>query len=159
MSTALDWETREFTHDDVSELSAPMIAWAQACYPNECCGLIVQTTTGQLDVIPCENLQDKLHARDPSHYPRTARTAYSLDSRILMSVADDGSVLRAIFHSHPDRGAYFSDEDTIMALGGDPSGEPAFPGVDYIVLSARADGVDDVRLFRWNSVRRAFEAL
>ncbi|MFT5429675.1 MAG: proteasome lid subunit RPN8/RPN11 [Myxococcota bacterium] len=158
MSTTLNWEARELTGDDVSELSAQMIAWAQACYPNECCGLVVQTAAGQLEAIECENLQDKLHVLDCANYPRTARTAYSLDSRILLTVADNGSVLRAIFHSHPDRGAYFSEEDTLMALGGDPNGEPAFPGVDYIVLSARADGVDDVRLFRWNSVRRAFEA-
>jgi proteasome lid subunit RPN8/RPN11 len=158
MSAALGWETHELTGDDVSDLSAPMSAWAQACYPNECCGLVVQTATGQLQAVECENLQDKLRALDSANYPRSARTAYSLDSRILITVADSGSTLRAIFHSHPDRGAYFSEEDTLMALAGDPNGEPAFPGVDYIVLSARADGVDDVRLFRWNSVRRAFEA-
>ena len=31
---------------------------------------------------------------------------------------EGGGVVRGFFHSHPDRGAYFSDEDLADALGG-----------------------------------------
>ena len=131
---------------------------AMAWYPRECCGLVVEID-GQLSAINCENLQDKFHALDAESYPRTAETAYSLDPRVFMQVEEKGGVVRAIFHSHPDRGAYFSDEDVLMALGGDSDGDPALPGVDYLVLSARAAGVDDVKLFTWNTETRSFTEL
>ena len=137
-------------------LMAGMREHAMAWYPRECCGLVVETD-GRLSAIHCENLQDKLHALDPASYPRTAETAYSLDPRVFMRVEEQGGSVRAIFHSHPDRGAYFSDEDVLMALGGEAAGDPALPGVDYLVLSARAAGVDDAKLFAWDSETRSFK--
>lgn len=142
-------------------LRAQMAEWAQRWYPSECCGLIVERG-GALEVWPCDNLQDKLHGIDPELYTRSGITAYNFDPRVFQRVADAGGSVRAIFHSHTDHGtsngAYFSDEDILDALGGDPDGDPILPGVDYVVLSARAAGVDDVKLFRWHEATRCFEA-
>jgi proteasome lid subunit RPN8/RPN11 len=133
-----------------------MNAWCMRGYPNEACGLVVETA-GSLSVLCLENLQDRLHALDPERYPRTAATAYNLDPRAFQRVEDAGGVVRAIFHSHPDRGAYFSDEDILSALGGDPDGDPILTGVDYLVISARSDGCDDAKLYTWTITSRSFE--
>lgn len=139
----------------LESLMPEMVDWAMQGYPKEACGLILERD-GALDVLCCENLQDKLHAMDSERYPRTAETAYNLDPMVLYRASEDGAAVRGIFHSHPDRGAYFSDEDVLSALGGDPEGEPILPGVDYLVLSARADGVDDAKLFVWDEAERRF---
>jgi|GEM_PF-1135358 proteasome lid subunit RPN8/RPN11 len=143
------------TIDDVEPLMEAMAEWAMAAYPNEGCGLLVERQR-TLEVVCCENLQDELHQLDPARYPRTAQTAYNLDPRVFCEVEDSGGRVRGIFHSHPDRGAYFSDEDSLCALGGDVGGQPVLPGVDYVVLSARRDGVDDRKLFHWESEERVF---
>ncbi len=132
-----------------------MNAWAVQGYPNEACGLIVERD-GRLAVTCCENQQDKLHALDPQRYTRTAATAYNLDPMEVVRVVEAGAVVRGVFHSHPDRGAYFSDEDVLSALGGDPEGEPVLPGVDYVVLSVRAGGVDEARVYSWDGDARRF---
>jgi proteasome lid subunit RPN8/RPN11 len=133
-----------------------MTEWVMAAYPNEGCGLLVERQS-TLEVVCCENMQDELHQLDPTQYPRTAQTAYHVDPRVLCDVEDSGGHVRVIFHSHPDRGAYFSDEDSLSALGGDVDGLPILPGVDYLVLSARHDGVDDRKLFHWESEERVYE--
>ena len=142
--------------EQLQPLMKEMNDWCMAGYPNEACGLIVETD-GVLSVLCLPNLQDRLHTLDPERYPRTASTAYNLDPRAFMKVEAAGGSVRAIFHSHPDRGAYFSDEDVLSALGGDPTGEPILPGVDYLVISARASGCDDAKLFSWSSGLGAFE--
>lgn len=98
-------------------------------YPSECCGLILRDEQHQLTLLPCVNLQDEWHARDPVSFPRTSATAYSIDPRVIM---DNESRMVCIYHSHPDHGAYFSDEDQLVAA---PFGEPSFPNVSYLVVS------------------------
>jgi len=143
------------TLERLQPLIPEMIQWVNAGYPNEACGMILEKA-GALSVLCCENLQDRLHRLDSERYPRTAATAYSLEPLLLYQATQNGAEVRAIFHSHPERGAYLSDEDVLGALGGDPSGEPLLPGTDYIVLSARMDGVDDVKLFSWDPAVRQF---
>jgi len=144
------------TLDSLAPLMDRVHQWVIQAYPNEGCGLIVERD-GRLEAICCENEQDRLHALDSSRYPNTARTAYAVDPIRLMESQSNGFALRAVFHSHPDRGAYFSSQDVLGALGGDPTGEPVFPGVDYWVLGTRSTGVEDARLFGWSSERRRFE--
>ncbi len=133
-----------------------MRAWAMQGYPDEACGLIVERE-GALAVECCENLQNQLHAVDPVRFERTAATAYNLDPMAVFRASESGAVIRGVFHSHPDRGAYFSEEDALSARGGDPDGDPILPGVDYLVLSARRSGIDDHKLFVWNASSRGFE--
>ena len=140
----------------LSPLMYEIEAWANQNYPEEACGVVVEKD-GLLEVMCRDNLQNELHARDPGSYPRDARTAYNLDPIVLCQVEASGGSVRVVFHSHPDRGAYFSDEDVLCALGGDPDGTPVLPGVDYLVLSSRANGVDDAKLFVWDDSNRKFE--
>ena len=143
------------TLQEMEPLMEAMAEWVMAAYPNEGCGVVVERQN-MLEVVCCENMQDKLHQLDPARYSRTAQTAYNLDPRVLLDVEDSGGRVRAIFHSHPDRGAYFSDEDSLSALGGHVDGQPILPGVDYLVLSARHDGVEDTKLFHWEPGERVF---
>jgi len=123
---------------------------AEACarYPCEACGLIVRGADGVLEVVATPNLQDRYHALDPAAYPRTARTAYTLNERLIARQADLGKRLVAIWHSHCDAGAYFSAEDARCAA---PDGQPLYPGVSYLVVSVIAGRVAGERMFHWDS--------
>jgi adenylyltransferase/sulfurtransferase len=119
-------------------------AHARAGYPEEVCGLIVS----EEEVRRCENRQNALHAEDPEHFTRDARTAYNLGPKDLFFL--DKSLRSArpvtvIYHSHVDVGAYFSEEDARAAA---PDGELLYP-VEYVVIDVRADGVREAKRFRF----------
>ena len=133
-----------------AELLEPIFAQAREEYASECCGLIVEAGDGSLQRIPCENLQDAMHAEDPETFTRTSATAYFIDPRLILEHADQ---LRCIYHSHPDHGAYFSDEDQMAAA---PFGEPSFPGVSYLVVSVEKGEVVDSVMFVWSAAAEAF---
>jgi len=90
-------------------------------YPDEACGLLVGPPDAPTatDCRPCANVQSRLHAEDPKAHPRDARTAYRIGPHDLFDltrkVRDEGLAFKAIFHSHADVGAYFSDEDQRQA--------------------------------------------
>lgn len=140
---------------------------ARAAYPDECCGVIVGPPAGEADggprrlrVLPLRNLQDEMHARDPESYPRTARRAFLIGpfelERVLREAKARGEVLRAIFHSHPDEEAYFSQEDRDAAV---PFGDvPSYPEAAHIVMSVRGGEVKGVKVFRWDAGSRDFLA-
>jgi adenylyltransferase/sulfurtransferase len=143
-----------------------MYAHAKAAYPEECCGVIVGPPPADLDrngheemrLLPLRNVQNEYHERDPESYPRTARRAYLIDpfemERILQEARENGEVLRGIFHSHPDEGAYFSQEDKDAAV---PFGDvPSFPDAKHIVLSVRDQEVQGYKVFRWAAETKDF---
>jgi adenylyltransferase/sulfurtransferase len=119
-------------------------AHARAGYPEEVCGLIIADQEARR----CENRQNALHAEDPAHFPRDARTAYNLGPKDLFfldkSLRSDRKVT-AIYHSHVEVGAYFSDEDARAAA---PDGELAYE-VDYLVVDVSRDGVRGAKRFRF----------
>lgn len=101
-------------------IRARVFAHCESAYPEEACGILVGPEMGAPDaVFPCANIQNALHAADPAQHPRDARTAYRVDPADLFAVTrairGDGRVFKAIFHSHADVGAYFSDEDQRQA--------------------------------------------
>jgi adenylyltransferase/sulfurtransferase len=119
-------------------------AHAREGYPDEVCGFIL----GGDEARRCENRQNALHAEDPEHFPRDARTAYNLGAKDLFFL--DKSLrsprpVRIIYHSHVEVGAYFSDEDSRAAA---PDGELLYP-VDYLVVDVSKDGVRGAKLFRF----------
>ncbi len=121
---------------------------AREGYPEEVCGLILDGGEARR----CKNRQNALHAEDPEHFPRDARTAYNLEARDLFFL--DKSLrtehpVRAIYHSHVDVGAYFSDEDARAAA---PDGELLYP-VDYLVVDAGPGGARGAKLFRFQDGR------
>src|SRR5437879_6327022 len=129
---------------------------AVAEYPNECCGVIL-VRGAERRHMPCRNVQDQMHARDPITFSRTARNAYymdPIDALKLNRLADEGFAFAVIYHSHPNAGAYFSETDRGQAL---IKGEPAYPGAVYVVVSVVGRDVKGLAAYRWNAERRVFD--
>jgi [CysO sulfur-carrier protein]-S-L-cysteine hydrolase len=124
-------------------------------YPAESCGVVL-VRGAERRLLPCRNVQNELHARDPERHPRTARTAYHIDPRDLLRIGrleSEGFEVAVIYHSHVDAGAYFSETDRRQALIGD---DPAYPGTTYLVTSVAAGRVEATSAFRWDPARREF---
>lgn len=129
---------------------------AAACYPDECCGMIVERA-GVLEVVRVGNIQNERHEQDPELYPRTARTAYSMGPEAVPVLLDaERGLLRlvAFYHSHPEHEAYFSEEDKTSAMGG--WDEPSYPDAGQIVLSVREGRVRYAKAFAWDETSRDF---
>jgi len=129
-------------------------------YPRECCGMILgaRKKKGELSRIrPCHNIQDEYHERDPENFPRTAKTAYFIAPQELLKIQKEmreaDEEIRIIYHSHINAGAHFSEEDLKIAC---PEGEPAYPGVDYLVVSVVEREVKESNLFGWDSSKKHF---
>lgn len=133
---------------------------AREAYPEECCGVVIQRE-GTLEVVPVTNIQNTLHARDPVTFPRTARTAYSMNYEEvapLLEAAYAGSLrLIAFYHSHPDHDAYFSAEDRAAAEAW--LDDPNYAAAKQIVVSVRNGTVVGAQAFAWNEQRREFEPI
>lgn len=130
---------------------AACYADARRCYPEEACGFLLGPTDTALcdQAHPCQNQQNRMHGLDPERFPRDATTAYCLglkDLRLLEDSAPSARPVKIIYHSHVDRGAYFSDEDHRAALFFD--GTPTY-AVDYLVISCHKDSVREAKLFRF----------
>jgi adenylyltransferase/sulfurtransferase len=125
-----------------------IFAHARGGYPEEICGFILEGG----EVRRCENQQNKMHARDPATFPRTAATAYTLgfaDLRFMEQSFKSERPVRIIYHSHIDVGAYFSAEDERAATW---EGDLIHP-VDYLVVDVKSDGVHGAKLFRFEGGR------
>ena len=128
---------------------------AEAEYPNECCGVILvgDGPGAERTLLPCRNIQNELHARDPVRYPRDARTAYNIsldDFRRIDELESEGFRIRTFYHSHVDAEAYFSETDKRHAAP-PPRGEPLYPDAIYLVLAVFDRQARDARAFRWDS--------
>jgi [CysO sulfur-carrier protein]-S-L-cysteine hydrolase len=144
------------TARDLQPLMAQIAAHARSTYPSECCGLVMQDAAGSLRFVPVANIAGTAAAAGNSQ--RSRRDGYVMDPQALLAelakAEQGGGRLAAIVHSHPDVGAYFSREDRDMALGG--GSEPLWPGVQYLVVSCKGDGVDGACLYSWEDVRADF---
>jgi adenylyltransferase/sulfurtransferase len=134
-----------------------IVAQAEREYPSECCGaILVKDGSPETRLfLPCRNIQDELHAREPDRYPRTARTAYHIGPdgfRVIDDKVGEG-YRPLIYHSHIDAGAYFSDTDKRIALF---QGEPLYPNVIYLVVSVMQGKVAEANAFTWNPGRGDF---
>lgn len=137
---------------------------AREAYPDECCGLIIGSPPSggnneeTLSLLPCKNVQNEMHEKDPEIYPRTARRAFLIDpfefERIVREAEKAGEVVRGIFHSHPDEDAYFSQEDVDAAV---PFGDiPAFPDAEHVVMSVREGEVLGQKVYSWDAEQKTF---
>lgn len=135
-------------------------AHARRCYPAECCGLLAGPSdeVALVDAaLPFDNLADRYHADDPAAFPRTSREAYLMNGALVLDAvaraAAAGRRVKAIYHSHCDRGAYFSAEDERRAR----EEGALLHAVAWLVTSARDGGrVDDHRLFAYDAAADAF---
>jgi proteasome lid subunit RPN8/RPN11 len=143
-----------FTPEEFRQIEAQ----AAAEYPSECCGVLLIRPGARADrlLLPCRNMQDELHAKDPVRYPRDSRTAYYIDPKDLLAIGRreaQGYRVAAIYHSHIDAGAYFSATDRANAL---LNGEPAYPEAVYVVASVVERRVVDAAAFVWDPAKRDF---
>lgn len=130
---------------------------AVEAYPNECCGII--TGKGEMQSVhTLRNIQDELHASDPTKHPRTARIAYAVErekaDKIFKSAKSAGEAIVAFYHSHPDHDAYFSEEDKEAQT---VFGEPEFPDALQVVISVKLGMVNGMKCFMWNGKTGDFE--
>jgi len=97
----------------------------------ECCGLLVGNDARPfLEAHPCANDMNRLHQRDPFHYPRDARHAFHMRETDYLRVAKEaearGLRVTGVYHSHVNAGAYFSVLDQAFAS------QPLFPFPDAV---------------------------
>lgn len=137
-----------------------IILECEKSYPNEGCGFVFgkkEKERRAQEIFPASNIQNTLHAKDSKRYPRDAKTAYSIDPKEMQQAEElakkKGYEILSIYHSHPEHGVYFSDEDKAMAA---PWGEPLFPQLSYIVVSVYNGHVRQASEFLWNSEQKDF---
>lgn len=138
-------------------IPAPVIAAMQthafASYPGEAVGLLFGNHDSATGAVALENLQDKLHALDPLEHPRTSRNGFQVNGKKMQKAVDEaaarGEQLLAIYHSHIDCGAYFSQEDQDMAAP-PPERVPNDPTLWHVVMACWPDGLREANAFRWN---------
>jgi proteasome lid subunit RPN8/RPN11 len=131
---------------------------SESAYPEECCGVVLAKNNSPDQLIRvhrCSNAQDQFHELDPIRFPRTNRNAYFIDPKDLLAIEREcrerEERVRVIYHSHPDAGAYFSEEDQRCAV---VDGEPLHSGVDYLVVSVRDKNAGASALFEWNAASK-----
>ena len=130
----------------------------EKAWPEEACGLLLADAAGRfVEVVAIANAAEKMRRDAPDEWTRGARQGYVMDPKEQMRAWTDaerrGLTVAAIWHSHPDVGAYFSAEDRTRAA---PEGEPIFPGVVWIVADVRqAKGVGS-KAFVWSERTKDF---
>jgi adenylyltransferase/sulfurtransferase len=140
-----------------------MCRQALAEFPFECCGMIIGPAgedIGPEDAVrPCRNVQQELHQRYPDRYPRDATVGYTMAKEDIEAIVQEaqarGWTVKVCYHSHPNTGAYFSQEDRRNAEGWDLW----FPGVRFVVLSTYPGEVRDIQGYRWDDASHSFVAL
>jgi proteasome lid subunit RPN8/RPN11 len=131
------------------EVVARLVALCEADPAREVCGFVVRRG-GALDVVPIANVADRYHAADPARFPRTSREAYLMDPKEQLRVQQEldawGGEIAAVWHSHVEVGAYFSEKDRADAV---LDGVQAVPGAEYLVLGVRSGRVTEVKRYRF----------
>ena len=107
----------------------PIASHLAASYPNEGCGLILETDQG-FGFLPVPNLAPSAVA---SH-------TFELDPTALLQADSRGERVSVIVHSHVDVDADFSGADVRAALAPGAPARPWYPDVDHLVVAV-VDGV------------------
>ncbi|MGK5091059.1 PLP-dependent transferase [Deltaproteobacteria bacterium TL4] len=130
-------------------------------YPEEACGVISgnRADPSHLEQVhPMRNVMDEYHAMNPQQYLRTNRNAYLLNPleqmKLERSLKKQEKSLKIIYHTHPDVGAYFSEQDQADALW---NGAPRFPGVSYLVCGITQGKPEGAVLVHFNPESNSFD--
>jgi proteasome lid subunit RPN8/RPN11 len=131
------------------ELLARTSALCEADPEREVCGFVLRRG-GALDVVQVPNVADRYHAQDPAAFPRTSRESYLMDPRTQLRIHEElaasGGEIVAVWHSHVEVGAYFSEKDRADAV---VDGVQLLPGAEYLVFGVRGGRVSEVKRFRF----------
>jgi proteasome lid subunit RPN8/RPN11 len=115
----------------------------------EVCGFVVRRRRA-LEIAPIANVADRGSGRDPAAAGRTSRNRYAMDPvaqlRLFKELASSGGEIAAVWHSHVESCASFSDEDRAEACAG---GGQLIPGADYLVFGIQSGRVAEVRRYRF----------
>jgi len=127
-------------------------AHARECDPEECCGLITGKGVDRyLSVARCRNDMTSYHRKDPKRFPRDGREGFYMNERDYLCAAEEaearGEQVTAVYHSHVDCGAYFSEMDQEFA---DNPLYP-FPDADHLVVAVSGGKVVEQNLFHRDS--------
>lgn len=100
---------------------------AAEAYPEECCGVIIETGTGQ-KYIPCQNISDK------------PKESFTLSPDDKIAASEQGEIIMVI-HSHPDVVQLIPSEfDRIQCdWSGIEWGIMSWPDGDFCTISPRED--------------------
>jgi [CysO sulfur-carrier protein]-S-L-cysteine hydrolase len=132
------------------DVVARIAALCEADPAREVCGFVVRRG-GELEVVPVPNVADRYHAVDPERFPRTSRDGYLMDAKVQLRLQREieawGGEIVAVWHSHVEVGAYFSEKDRADAV---VDGVQTLPGAEYLVLGVRGGRVTEARRFRWD---------
>jgi [CysO sulfur-carrier protein]-S-L-cysteine hydrolase len=135
-----------------------IVAQAEREFPNECCGFVIGDVASE-EVRPITNIQDRMHGKDPTGFPRDARTAFLMDPKEHLAVMNEIDrrklALKVVYHSHPDHDAYFSATDRAQACSFDPE-FPDYPDTTYIVMSIRSGKFARAAAFVWDTAKKEF---
>ena len=152
------------------DLIARISELCEAGYPYEVCGLVVgkRGSCGEDRVVECRNAQDKVHDAAPTEYPHSSRKAYVIDpcslAEAIAGMEDRKEVLKAIYHSHCDEDASFSQTDRENAERIVRDDQTSKTGntclrmheVLQIVASVVDGNAVEVRSYRWDKLKRDF---
>jgi [CysO sulfur-carrier protein]-S-L-cysteine hydrolase len=140
----------------VSELAYPpdvvarIASLCEADPAREVCGFVVRRGNG-LEVVPVPNVADRYHGADPERFPRTSRDSYLMDPKVQLRLQREidawGGEIVAVWHSHVEVGAYFSEKDRADAV---VDGIQTMPGAEYLVMGVRGGRVTETKRFRWD---------
>ena len=133
------------------DLLARISSLCEADPEREVCGFVVRRG-GALEVLPVENVADRYHARNPR--PSRGRAVTATSWTRAPSCASTRSWPRpaarivAVWHSHVEVGAYFSEKDRADAA---VDGAQVLPGVEYLVFGVRGGRVTEVKRYRFEA--------
>ncbi len=155
---------RIFVDPDLSPAWVPvrvlneMRSHALETLPEECCGLLLGPKADCFEQAHrCRNDMTLLHHDDPERHPRDGRHAFHMNegdhAAILAKAEASGQGVTAVYHSHVEAGAYFSEVDQQFVRA------PEFPYPDamHFVVSLAGGVVREVAAFRWDARQGRFE--
>ncbi len=122
---------------------------AEACYPNEACGLLTGRCDGETIDITDVHESENVTEADP-------RTGFEIDPKLrfdlmrALEAANDGADIVGHYHSHPDHPAAPSDTDLSMAY------ETEFV---WLICSVTETGATELNAFKPREDRSRFEPL
>ncbi len=140
-----------------ADLLNEVFAHAREADPEECCGLITgDDRVRHRHVVRCRNDMTRHHRRDPSRFPRDGRQGFYMNEhdyqRAERDARERGEQVTAVYHSHVECGAYFSEMDQDFAQ----QELFPFPEADHLVVSVVGGKVVDQALFQPDRARATF---
>lgn len=132
-----------FTRECIQQLQRDV----EQRYPEEACGLILKST-GEPSLFEVWSIPNV--SKTPGH-------AFSLcpDGFLkgLLKAERSNQSIWAIYHSHPDAGAYFSEMDQREQV---LDGTPKVPGAYQLVIEVRDGKAKRMAMYEWSSLEKGY---